>query len=112
MRFVLLLCFPFLWFVAITVGSIVPLPSIVSTTESVSESGIKLREAKQDSEVRVGDDKVDDDDNEDDDDLFTIRNNQPTSVLIYIMKSEKSNETTGFYGNDYNDTLFMRSICQ
>ena len=54
----------------------------------------------QDSEVRVQDNKVDDDDDEDDDDLFTIRNNQPTSVLRYIMKSEKSNETTGSYGGD------------
>ena len=98
--------------VAITVGSIVPLLSIASTTESVSESGIKLRGAVQDSEVRVWDDEVDDDGDEYDDDLFTIRNNQPTSVLRYIMKTEKSNETTGSYGDDYDETFFMRSICQ
>ena len=91
--------FTFFFFgvVAITVGSIVPLPSI---TESVSESGIKLREAIQDSEVWVWDDEVDNDDDEDDDDLFTIRNNQPTLVLRYIVKSEKSNENTGLYGDD------------
>ena len=79
---------------------------------SVSESGIELREAIQDSEVWVWDDEVDNEDDEDDDDLFTIRNNQPTSVVRYIMKSDKSNETTRTYGDDYDDTLFMRSICQ
>ena len=100
MRFVLLLHFPFFGVVAITVGSIIPLPSIASTTESVSESGIKLREAIQDSEVWVWDNKVDDNDDEDDDDLFTIRNNQPTSLLRYIVKSEKSNETRGSNGDD------------
>ena len=106
--------FAFLFFgvVAITVGSIVPLPSIASTTELVSESRIKLKEAIKDSEVWVWDDKVYDDDDEDDDDLFTIRNNQPTLVLRYIMKSEKRNETTGLYGDDHDDTLFMRSISQ
>ena len=50
------------------------------TTESVSESGIRLREAIQDSEVGERDNEVYDDDNDDDDDddVFTIRNNQPT----------------------------------
>ena len=66
--------------VARTVGSNGPLPSIVLATESISESGIRFREAKQDSEVGEWDDKVYDDDNDDDDDddVFTIRNNQPT----------------------------------
>ena len=85
---------------AIAVGSIIPLPSIASTTESVSESGIKIGEAIQDSEVQVLDDEVDDDDDEDDDESFTIRNNQPTSVLRYIVNSGENNETTGSYGED------------
>ena len=74
--------FAFLFFgvVARTVGSNGPLPSIVHSTESISESGIRLREAVQDSEVGEWDDEVydDDDDDDDNDDVFTIRNNQPT----------------------------------
>ena len=63
-----------------TVGSNGPLPSIVRATESVSQSGIRLREAVQASEVAEQDDEVydDDDDDDDNDDVFTIRNNQPT----------------------------------
>ena len=74
--------FAFLFFCVVTrtVGSNGPLPSIVQATESISESGIRLREAVHDSEVGERDDKVYDDDNDDDDndDVFTIRNNQPT----------------------------------
>ena len=74
--------FTFLFFgvAARTVGSNGPLPSIVCATESVSESGIRLIEAMQDSEVMEWEDEVYDDDNDDDDDddVFTIRNNQPT----------------------------------
>ena len=51
---------------------------MVRTAESVSESGIRLREAVQESEVGEQDNEVCDDDNDDDDDVFTIRNNQPT----------------------------------
>ena len=80
----LLFFFAFLFFgvVARTVGSNGPLPSIVHSTESISESGIRSREAVQDSEVGERDDEVyndDDGDNgNDDDDVFNIRNNQPT----------------------------------
>ena len=80
MRFFFFFAFLFFGVVARTVGSNGPLPSIVRATESISESGIRLREAIQDSEVAERDDKVldDDDDDDDDDDVFTIRNNQPT----------------------------------
>ena len=80
MRFLFFFTFLFFGAVARTVGSNRPLPSIVRATESVSESGIRLREAIQDSEVGEQDDKVydNDDDDDDDDDAFTIRNNQPT----------------------------------
>ena len=78
MRFLFFFAFLFFDVFARTVGSNVPLPSIVCTTESVSESGIRLREAIQNSEVGEQDDEVYNDDNDDDDDVFTIRNNQPT----------------------------------
>ena len=112
MRFVLLLCSPFLWCCCYYCRINCTTTFIASTTESVSESGIKLREAVQDSEVQVWDDEVDNDDDEEDDDLFTIRNNQPTSVLRYIVKTDKSNETTGSYGDDCDETFFIRSISQ
>ena len=51
---------------------------MVRATESISESGIRLREAVQESEVGEQDDEVYDNDDDDDDDVFTIRNNQPT----------------------------------
>ena len=76
MRFLFFFAFLFFGVAARTVGSNGPLPSIVCATESVSESGIRLREAVQDSEVGEQDNKVYDDD--DDDDVFTITNNQPT----------------------------------
>ena len=68
MSFVLLLRFPFFGVVGIAVRSIIPLPSIGSTTESVSEFGIKIREAIQHSDVWVCDDEVDDEDDNNDDD--------------------------------------------
>ena len=78
--FLFFIAFLFFGVVARTVGSNRPLPSIVSATESVSESGIRLIEAIQDHEVTEWDDKVYNNDDEDNDnhDVFTIRNNQPT----------------------------------
>ena len=74
MRFLFFFAFLFFGVVARTVGSNGPLP------ESVSESGIRLREAIQDSEVAEWDEEVynDDDDDDNDDNVFTIRNNQLT----------------------------------
>ena len=57
--------------------------SFASTVESISKSGIRIGEAIQDSEVWEEDDEEDDDNDEGDEESFTIRNNQPTTTLIY-----------------------------